>query len=222
MSICGICRTLRLDRKTVQRFARAETVDELLAKARNRGSVLDRFKPYLHERFNAGCTDAARLTEEIAAMGYRGSDKTVRRYLQPFRATLIAPPPQADSADGAGGDELADPPTRGPDRVPDSAAISSHAASRSGSGSPASIWWSAPNDSRSNRTHSAAVGSRTGEATVSTVTSRHPARVSACSAAPGLPRLNGPGWPGAGGGNCARHRMIPTGTEKKPLAAAVE
>lgn len=27
-------------------------------------------------------------------MGYRGSDKTVRRYLQPFRATLIAPPPK--------------------------------------------------------------------------------------------------------------------------------
>lgn len=94
MSISRICRTLRLDRKTVQRFARAEPVDELLAKARNRGSVLDRFKPYLHERFNAGCTDAARLTEEITAMGYRGSDKTVRRYLQPFRATLAAPPPK--------------------------------------------------------------------------------------------------------------------------------
>jgi transposase len=92
VSISGICRTLRLDRKTVQRFARATTVDELLAKARNRGSLLDRFKPYLHERFNAGCTDAARLTEEITARGYRGSDKTVRRYLHPFRATLTAPP----------------------------------------------------------------------------------------------------------------------------------
>ncbi len=91
-SISAICRTLRLDRKTVQRFARAETVDELLAKAGNRGSLLDRFKPYLHERFNAGRTDAARFTEEITAMGYRGSDKTVRRYLHPFRATLTAPP----------------------------------------------------------------------------------------------------------------------------------
>jgi transposase len=91
-SISGICRTLHLDRKTVQRFARAVTVEELLAKAHNRGSLLDRFKPYLHERFNAGTTDAARLTEEISAMGYRGSDKTVRRYLHPFRATLTAPP----------------------------------------------------------------------------------------------------------------------------------
>jgi len=91
-SISETCRTLRLDRKTVQRFARAVTVDELLVKARHRGTLLDRFKPYLHEQFNAGHTDAARLTEQIAAMGYRGSDKTVRRYLQPFRATLTAPP----------------------------------------------------------------------------------------------------------------------------------
>jgi transposase len=91
-SISGICRALRLDRKTVQRFARADSIDELLAKARNRGSLLDAFKPHLHERFNAGCTDAARLTEEITAMGYRGSDKTVRRYLHPFRDTLTAPP----------------------------------------------------------------------------------------------------------------------------------
>jgi transposase len=83
---------LQLDRKTVQRFAHADSIDELLTKARNRGSLLDAFKPYLHERFNGGCTDAARLTEEIVAIGYRGSDKTVRRYLQPFRATLTAPP----------------------------------------------------------------------------------------------------------------------------------
>ena len=36
------------------------------------------------------------------------------------------------------------------------------------------------------------------------------------------PRLNGPGWPGAGGGSSARRRMIPTGTEKKPLRSGVE
>jgi len=91
-SIAAICRALRLDRKTVQRFVRSEDIDELLATARNRDSLLDAFKPYLHDRFNAGHTDAARLTEEITAMGYRGSDKTVRRYLHPFRATLTAPP----------------------------------------------------------------------------------------------------------------------------------
>lgn len=46
----------------------------------------------MHERFNTGHTDAAALTAEITALGYRGSDKTVRRYLQPFRAAMTAPP----------------------------------------------------------------------------------------------------------------------------------
>jgi hypothetical protein len=91
MSISAICRTLRLDRKTVQRFARATTIDDLLVKARNRGSVLDRFKPYLHERFNAGHTEAARLTEEDAVPGLpcpalRATVPTPRRSPQGFPA----------------------------------------------------------------------------------------------------------------------------------------
>ena len=58
---------------------------------RSRESLLDPFKPYLHERFNAGHSDSAALTTQITEMGYRGSDKTVRRYLQPFRASQVAP-----------------------------------------------------------------------------------------------------------------------------------
>lgn len=92
-TIAAICRQLSLDRNTVQRHARAEHVDERLGKARSRGSLLDRFEPYLHERFNAGYTDAAQLTTELADLGYWGIDKTARRYLHPFRATLVAPPP---------------------------------------------------------------------------------------------------------------------------------
>ena len=72
-SISAICRALRLDRKTVQRFARAQSVEELLVKARNRGSLLDPFKPYLHERFNAGNTDAARLA--ASAFRYLARDQ---------------------------------------------------------------------------------------------------------------------------------------------------
>lgn len=75
----AICRQLSLTRKTVPRYARAGHVEELLGKARSRGRLLDRFKPCLHERFNAGCSDVAQLTKEIADLGYRGSDKTVRR-----------------------------------------------------------------------------------------------------------------------------------------------
>jgi hypothetical protein len=92
-SISAISRELDLDRKTVRWFAEATDVAPLLVKARHRDSLLDAFKPHLHKRFNAGHTDAAALTNEIQALGYRGSDKTVRRYLHPFRTTLVAPPP---------------------------------------------------------------------------------------------------------------------------------
>ena len=44
-------------------------------------------------RSNAGHTDAAARTAQITTLGYRGTDKTVRRYRQPFCETLTAPPP---------------------------------------------------------------------------------------------------------------------------------
>ena len=92
-SISAISRTLRLDRHTVRRFARATDLDELLAKTTNRITLLDAYQPHLHQRFNEGHTDAAALYHEIRAKGYRGSPQTVRRYLQPFRPTRTAPPP---------------------------------------------------------------------------------------------------------------------------------
>src|SRR5437660_3273525 len=90
-SINRISRELDLERNTVRRFLRAKGLDELLAKTNSRLSVLDGFEPHLHRRWNEGCTDAARLFAEIREAGYRGSVLTVRRYLQPFRATLTAP-----------------------------------------------------------------------------------------------------------------------------------
>jgi transposase len=91
-SISAISRTLRLDRRTVRRFARATDLDELLAKTTNRITLLDPYQPYLNQRFNDGHIDAAALNREIRAQGYRGSPQTLRRYLQPFRPTGTAPP----------------------------------------------------------------------------------------------------------------------------------
>jgi hypothetical protein len=48
-SLSAICRILSLDRKTVQRFARAGTVEQLLGKAIARTSLLDPFKPKLND-----------------------------------------------------------------------------------------------------------------------------------------------------------------------------
>jgi transposase len=77
----------------VRRFANATSLDELLAKTAERASVLDGFTAYVHQRWNQGCTDAAVLTMEIKALGYTGSDQTVRRYLRPFRLGRPTPPP---------------------------------------------------------------------------------------------------------------------------------
>jgi Transposase len=46
-SLSAISRATRLDRKTVQRFARAGSAEELLGKATSRESKLDEFTPYL-------------------------------------------------------------------------------------------------------------------------------------------------------------------------------
>jgi transposase len=92
--IMPIMAELGLARGTVRRFARAASAEDLLAKARGRRpSVLDDFKPYLHQRWNAGCTNMLQLHAEIKQAGYGGSYYTVRNYLQPFRATGTAPPP---------------------------------------------------------------------------------------------------------------------------------
>jgi transposase len=92
-SLSAISRATRLDRKTVQRFARAGSAGELLGKATSRESKLDKFTPYICQRWNEGLTDAAALHAELRQRGWAGSEQTVRRYVRPFRQALAAPDP---------------------------------------------------------------------------------------------------------------------------------
>jgi transposase len=92
-SLYAISRVTGLDRKTVQRFARAGSADELLGKATSRDSRLDEFKPYICQRWNQGVTDAAALHAELRERGWAGSVQTVRRYVRPFRQAAAPPDP---------------------------------------------------------------------------------------------------------------------------------
>jgi transposase len=85
LGLRAIARELSVDRKTARRFAQAATSDEAVARAISRPTVLDRYQPHLHRRWNEGCHDAAVLHAEITALGYRGSLRTIYRYLQPLR-----------------------------------------------------------------------------------------------------------------------------------------
>jgi transposase len=91
----AIAAELGLARNTVRRFARAADPGELLVNdwSSQRPRMLDEYAPYLHQRWNQGCTDAAQLCREIRTRGYRGSYTLVRDYLAPLRATTTAPAP---------------------------------------------------------------------------------------------------------------------------------
>ncbi|MGI5170232.1 transposase [Spirillospora sp. CA-253888] len=88
----AIQRELRLAPMTVRRYYRAESVEELVA-APLAGwpSILDDYKPYLHQRWNAGCTNITQLFREIKAQGFPGGYTIVYAYLRQF-APAAAPP----------------------------------------------------------------------------------------------------------------------------------
>ena len=84
---------LGLSRNTVRRFARAASPEELLVHdgTGRRASILDEHAAYLRERWNAGCTTAAQLWQEIRDRGYPGSRRQVRGHLPRFHGKAAAP-----------------------------------------------------------------------------------------------------------------------------------
>jgi transposase len=91
-NVTTVMRELRLAPGTARRYYRAASVDEVVAGTLTGWpSKLDDHKPYLHQRWNSGCTNIGQLHREITARGYRGSYGTVYAYLRPFKG-LAAPP----------------------------------------------------------------------------------------------------------------------------------
>ncbi|MEU5552125.1 ISL3 family transposase [Micromonospora sp. NPDC047793] len=91
-SLRGISRDLQLDYYAVRRYARAASLDELVATAIHRRSVLDAFKPYIYERFTEGQRNAVQLYREVRQQGYTGSASTVNLYVHLLKRGVTAPP----------------------------------------------------------------------------------------------------------------------------------
>jgi transposase len=91
MNITAIAEQLRLNRTTVRKFIRVSSASDLRRPSGEGLRGLDRFTPYLVRRWKEGCRVAAFLHDEVRALGYRGSKRTLRRFVERWRTT--APPP---------------------------------------------------------------------------------------------------------------------------------
>ena len=100
LTITEISRTLRLDRKTVRRYATAATADELIPGARlTQPGLLGPHQDWLRQRWDEGIRSTERLHAELRDRGYRGSLRTLRRLTAQLRRdTAVPAPPPAPAA----------------------------------------------------------------------------------------------------------------------------
>jgi transposase len=100
LTITQISRTLRLERKTVRRYATAATAEELTGGPRlSRPGLLGPHQDWLRQRWDEGVRSTDRLHAELRERGYRGSLRTLRRLTAQLRRdTAIPAPPPAPAA----------------------------------------------------------------------------------------------------------------------------
>lgn len=80
----AIARQLKLDPKTVTGYLQRDTPPDY-SRRHPTPAALDEHQQHLQERWRDGCRNAAHLTRELEERGYRGSERTVRRYLHHWR-----------------------------------------------------------------------------------------------------------------------------------------
>jgi hypothetical protein len=100
LTITEISRTLRLERKTVRRYATAATAEELTGGARlAQPGLLGPHQDWLRQRWKEGVRSTDRLHAELRDRGYRGSLRTLRRVTARLRQdTAVPAPPPAPPA----------------------------------------------------------------------------------------------------------------------------
>jgi transposase len=100
LTITEISRTLRLERKTVRRYATAAAAEELAGGARLvRPGLLGPHQDWLRQRWDEGIRSTERLHAELRGRGYQGSLRTLRRLTAQLRRdTAVPAPPPAPAA----------------------------------------------------------------------------------------------------------------------------
>jgi transposase len=87
-----IAHRLGIARGTVRTFLQAEAFPERAL--RPAASIIDAFVPYLHTRWEAGCTNASQLWREIHERGYPGTRRQVARWAQQQRGEAAPTTPR--------------------------------------------------------------------------------------------------------------------------------
>ena len=80
----ALARQFGMHRRTIRQFVAAESFPEH-APRQSRGSCLDRFVPYLQQRWAEGSHNAAALWRELRGQGFRGTAALVRSLVQRWR-----------------------------------------------------------------------------------------------------------------------------------------
>ena len=83
----AIGKHLGIRRQTVSRYVNASTFPD-----RRRASKLDPYKPYILDRWNAGCRTGTVLWDEIKALGYTGKRSMMLDYITRLRKAQGLPP----------------------------------------------------------------------------------------------------------------------------------
>ncbi|MGW8768680.1 ISL3 family transposase [Streptomyces sp. NPDC055815] len=87
----SMARELGLDRRTVGKYARARTWQEVMRRPPRKPSTLDPYLDYLQQRWDEGQHSAKILHQELQAKGYLGHYKRVKMAVAPLRRGRPAP-----------------------------------------------------------------------------------------------------------------------------------
>ncbi|GAA2923365.1 ISL3 family transposase [Streptomyces enissocaesilis] len=84
----SVARELGLDRRTVGKYARARTWQEVMRRPPRKPSTLDPYLDYLRQRWDEGQHSAKILHEELQTKGYLGHYQRVKMAVAPLRRSL--------------------------------------------------------------------------------------------------------------------------------------